>query len=282
MNNDLYICLNGRFVQEQQVLSPDNRAFRYGDGLFETMRLRQGNLLWVHSHFERLLAGMFTLGIDSSLFNPVEISRQILELASLNQISNGRVRVAVFREEGGNYKPESDRFEYIITISPLPDENYRLNTKGLRLGLYTEIRKPANMLSTLKSSNALLYVMASRYARDHSFDEVLILNEQGRICEASSSNVFLIFPGGRIISPASSEGILPGVMRKNIIVRMKEAGFQVEETQVLPEDLYRAEEIFLTNAIQGFRWVLSYRERRYYKNQVQEINNLLLPLQVGS
>lgn len=138
------------------------------------------------------------------------------------------------------------------------------------------------MLSTLKSSNALLYVMASRYARDHSFDEVLILNEQGRICEASSSNVFLIFPGGRIVRSSKFRRYTAGCYAQEHYCSHERGWFQVEETQVLPEDLYRAEEIFLTNAIQGIRWVLSYRERRYYKNQVQEINNLLLPLQVGS
>jgi branched-subunit amino acid aminotransferase/4-amino-4-deoxychorismate lyase len=141
--------------------------------------------------------------------------------------------------------------------------------------LFTEIRKPGNILASLKSSNALLYVLAGRFARDHAFDEALILNEQGRICEGSMSNIFLVFPGGKILTPSVSEGILPGVMRKNLIRCLSENGYQVDESQVMTEDLFRAEEIFMSNVVQGIRWVISYRERRYYSNHAKEIAALL-------
>lgn len=270
-----YICLNGRFIQDSLSVSYDNRAFRYGDGLFESIRLAGGKLLWIDEHFDRLMSGMFSLGMDSSLFNPVEICQKMLELATLNQLENARIRLNVFREAGGFYKPESDRYEYLISAEPIADKHYVLNEKGWKIGLFTEIRKPANMLTGIKSSNALLFVLAGRHARDQFWDEALILNEQGRICEGSMSNLFLVMSGGRIVTPAGSEGILPGVMRHTLIGLLRNQGFQVDETQVMPEDLFKAEEIFMTNAIQGIRWVLSYRERRYYNQHTQKIIGLL-------
>jgi branched-chain amino acid aminotransferase len=272
-----WVCFNGQFISEKRIFSHENRAFRYGDGLFETIRLADGHLHWIDDHFERLIAGMFTLGMDTTLFLPIEICNKILELARLNQWQNARIRLSVFREPGGAYKPDSDRYEYLISGSSLQDNTYHMNEKGWKIGLFTEIRKPANMLGSLKSANALLYVLAGRFARDNAFDEALILNEQGRICEGSTSNLFLVFPGGRLITPAGSEGILPGVMRKNLLRLMRSEGYQVEESQIMAEDLYKAEEIFLTNAIQGVRWVISYRERRYYCNTVRKISQLLLP-----
>ena len=142
--------------------------------------------------------------------------------------------------------------------------------------MYSEIRKPVNALAGIKSANALLYVLAARYARDNNWDEALILNEHGRICEANSSNVFLVLPDKRVLTPPVSEGILPGVMRKNMINWLKENSYQVDEAILLTEDFYRAEEVFLTNAVTGLRWVLAFREKRYFgtftKKLVDQLN----------
>jgi branched-chain amino acid aminotransferase len=270
------ICLNGIFLPENNAaIGVANRSFRYGDGLFETIRMRDGQLFFIDDHFERLIAGMFVLGLDTTLFNPLDICRDILELAGRMQHRSARIRLHVYRNEGGAYCPVTDSCSYLITSELLTDSFYNVNEKGWRLGLYSEIRKPVNSLSGIKSSSALLYVLAARFARENNLDECLLLNEHGRICEAGSSNVFLVLPGKKILTPAVSEGILPGVMRKNLIEWMRAQGIDVEEGMVLTEDLYRAEEVFMSNSIIGVRWGLSFRERRYYSNTARFLTEAL-------
>lgn len=270
------ICHNGIFLPEKEpMISVGNRSFRYGDGLFETIRMQDGQLFFIDDHFERLIAGMFVMGFDTTKFNPMDICKDMLELCAKMQIKSARIRLSLYRNEGGAYCPGTDSCSYVITCEPLVDPVFITNEKGWKLGLYSEIRKPVNSLAGIKSSSALLYVLAARFARDNNFDESLLLNEHGRICEATSSNVFLVFQGKRILTPAVSEGILPGVMRKNIITWLRNQQFEVEEGMVLTEDLYHAEEVFLSNAVMGVRWGISFREKRYYSNTARILTEAL-------
>jgi len=270
------ICHNGIFIPEAKApISVANRSFRYGDGLFETIRMQEGQLFFIDDHFERLIAGMFVLGLDTTRFNPLEICRDMLELSARMNLKSARIRLIVYRNEGGAYCPSTDSCSYIITSEPLADEVFIVNEKGWKMGLYSEIRKPVNSLSGIKSASSLIYVLAARFARENNFDECLLLNEHGRICEATSSNIFLVLPGKKILTPAISEGILPGVMRKNLISWMREQGVEVEEGMVMTEDLYRAEEVFMTNSAYGVRWGISFRERRYYSNTARWLTEAL-------
>ncbi|MEX1188750.1 MAG: aminotransferase class IV [Bacteroidia bacterium] len=266
------ISYNG-LIQNQNQLQhgAENRSFKYGDGVFETMHYSQGEIYFVDDHFERLVGGMFTLGLDTTLLYPIQICEDVKSLCEKKELESARVRLTVFRKEGGAYMPETDQFHVIITAEEIPSGGYHLNQKGLRLGLYSEIRKPVNALSGVKSANALLYVLAARYARDNGWDESLLLNENGRICEANSSNVFLVLADKRILTPPLSEGILPGVMRKNMIRWLRENNFQVDETVLLTEDFFRAEEVFLTNAVSGLRWAIAFREKRYFSTFTRKL-----------
>lgn len=272
------VCFNGRFLSEKEwIMGPGNRSFRYGDGVFESIRFQEGQLLFVDDHFERLVSGMYTLGLDTTFLNPMQICMEMLELCGRMQFISARVRLSIFRNEGGNYRPLTDQCSYLISAEALAEPSYTINEKGLRLGLYSEIRKPVNALSGIKSANALLYVLAARHARDNGWDEAVLINEHGRICEASSSNLFLVLPDKRILTPPVSEGILPGVMRKNLLRWFRENGYQAEEAIILTDDFYRAEEVFICNAIQGIRWVIAFRERRYFstfsRSIVPELNS---------
>ena len=270
------ICLNGRFQsQREQSLSPDNRAFLYGDGLFESIRISEGNLLFFDDHFERLIASMYVMGFDNTFFDPLKVFGEMEELIRRNQCKEGRLRLNVFRNSGGFYKPLTDQCSYLMTIQTVPEVALSINEKGLRLGLYSEIRKPLNALSGIKSASALLYVMAARQARESGWDDALILNEYGRICECSAANIFLLMPDKTIVTPALSEGILPGVMRKNLIRFMRENEMVVEERMVMTDDLFKADEIFLSNAIQGIQWVISFRERRYFSTFSRRLAELM-------
>jgi branched-chain amino acid aminotransferase len=270
MNNQL--SYDGVIMAETALqYGATNRSFRYGDGVFETIRFESSELFFIDDHFERLLSGMYALGLDTTLLNPIQVCDDILALCATKKLSSARVRISVYRKEGGAYCPETDQFHIIITADEIQEGSYQFNQKGLRLGMFSEIRKPINTLSGVKSANALLYVLACRHARDNSWDEALILNENGRICEACSSNVFLVLPDKRILTPPVSEGILPGIMRKNLISWLRDNGKEVEEVILLADDFYRAEEVFLTNVISGVRWVLAFREKRYFSSYTKKM-----------
>ena len=270
------VCFNGRFLNKEDLqISPENRSFRYGDGLFESIRLYQNKLLWIEDHFTRLQKGMKLLGMASESFIPEKLINDALDLAYRNEIHSGKIRLMVFRRDGGNYRPTTDDIDYLITIENLEEPEYRLNPTGLRLGLFDEILKPLNALAPLKTSNALLYVLAANYSRHHDFDEVVLLNEHRRICEGSISNVFLVMPDGWILTPPEKEGILPGVMRSVLLRILRKNGYRVIEKEILKDDLMKAEEIFLSNAIQGIRWVISFEKRRYYNKTSRDILTLL-------
>jgi branched-subunit amino acid aminotransferase/4-amino-4-deoxychorismate lyase len=269
---DTSICYNGEFFPESElILTSANRAFRYGDGLFETIRMQDGHLFFIDDHFERIIAGMFALGLDTTLFNPLQICQEILVLCDRKELRNARIRLAVFRNDGGAYCPVSDTCSYLITADPLSEPVYQLNEKGLRLGLYTEIRKPINALSGIKTANSLIYVLAARFAREQNWDDAILLNEHGRVCEATSSNLFIVLPDKRILTPPATEGILPGVLRKNLLSWLRANGYQIEEAILLTEDFYRAEEVFITNVIHGIRWAISFRERRFFSRVAREL-----------
>lgn len=265
------ICYNGQFLDKRDWnMGTENRSFLYGDGLFESIRFQDGSLIYIDDHLERLVSGMFTLGLDTTFFNPLQICDLMLELCKQNELIDARIRLTVFRDAGGFYKPSSDNCSYLIATEAINPALIK-SEKGVRLGLYSEIRKPINSLSGIKSSNGLLYVLAARYARENNWDDSIILNEHGRICESSNSNIFLVLPNKRILTPPISEGILPGVMRKNLIKWLRENEYQVDEAIVLTDDFYRAEEVFLSNAIQGVRWVIAFKERRYFSNVSRSI-----------
>lgn len=270
------VYFNGEFLFSNDVkFLPNNRAFQYGDGLFESIRIHQGIPIFIEDHLERLLAGMYALGLDSPFFDPVKVYNHTLQLSEENGVKEGRLRIHVFRNPGGFYLPHSDTGSMLMTIEPIEGELYQINERGLRLGLYSEIRKPVNLLSGIKSSSALLYVLAAREARQQGWDDALMLNEFGRICEATSSNIFLLMSDGKVLTPAVSEGILPGVFRKRLIQHLRDSGIEVEEGQVMHDDLYKAGEVWLTNSISGLRWAISWKERRYFGTTARKLSESL-------
>lgn len=238
------ICFNGQFLERDAWnMGPENRSFLYGDGLFESVRFQDGTLIYIDDKSGAFSKRHVHSRARYNVFNPLQICDLMLELCKQNELVDARIRLTVFRDAGGFYKPSSDNCSYLITAEAINPVLIK-NKKGARLGLYSEIRKPINSLSGIKSSNGLLYVLAARYARENNWDDSIILNEHGRICESSNSNIFLVLPNKRILTPPISEGILPGVMRKNLIKWLRENEYQVDEAIVLTDDFYRAEEVF--------------------------------------
>lgn len=261
----LFYNYNGTIIPaEQQVLRLQNRAFHYGDGLFESMRMIKGHLQFASLHAKRLQLGMKALEFDNYLVADAEFLREkARELSNRNKSKNGMLRLTIFRDSNGLYTPENQKFGYSMEWETLQDQQYSLNVKGLIVNVYEDMPKPINMLSNLKTCNSLNYVLAGIYKQKNRLDDAFILNQNGFLCEAISSNIFIKY-NGILYTPALSEGCIRGVMRQAVIDLALKNSIPVTEAQINPQILNEAEEVFLTDASRGIQWVLGFSRKRYF------------------
>ncbi|MEJ7558500.1 MAG: aminotransferase class IV [Pedobacter sp.] len=267
-----YILHNDEFfLSTQAVLTAQNRAFRYGDGLFESMRMCSGKLQFAEKHADRLTAGMKALKMEGAgLMDEYFLRQKASELAKRNKLKEGaRLRLSVYRADGGLYAPENNKTGYLLEASVMPSDRYELNKKGLIVNVFDEITKPTDKLSNFKTSNSLLYVMAGIYRKQNTLDDAFILNSNGFLCESISSNVFVVY-NKQIYTPALTEGCVAGVMRSVVMEIAKNDDLPLIEAQINPEVLKEAEEVFVTNAITGIQWVMGYGRKRYF-NEVSKL-----------
>ena len=266
-----FFIYNGKFFPDSEpVIHASSRGLRYGDGLFETMKLRSGEIIFAAEHFARLWHGMEFLQFYSpKLWSEERFSNEIFTLAAKNGLADARIRLTVICGEGGIYEALEKDPHYIIEATPLP-ENTLLNTNGLQLCIYRDAVKTIDRFSNLKHNNCLPYLMGAVFAKQQQCNEALILNNRGNICESTIANAFFI-KDSTISTPALSEGCIAGVMRNWLIEKIQEIGFTVNETTISTEDALAADEIFLSNSIQSCRWVAALDDIRYGNTLIEEI-----------
>ncbi|MCQ6958860.1 aminotransferase class IV [Mucilaginibacter aquariorum] len=275
----VYINFNGEILPADSILlTVANRAFKYGDGLFESMRLMKGKLKFPELHAERLQKGMKALKIDGySQADSWFLKEKVEELARRNKIKHGRLRLTVYRDAEGLYAPTQNKMAYCLEIQPLDEPRYFLNERGLIMDVYTELPKPLNWLSNIKTCNSLVYVMAGIYKQQNKLDDVFLINQNRFLCEANSSNIFVWYQN-HLYTPALSEGCVEGVMRRVVIQLALDNNIPITEAQINPEILNAADEVFLTNATKGIQWVMGYGVKRYFnrisKALMDELNKL--------
>lgn len=267
-----YINFNGNVVpEEQEIFSVENRGFRYGDGLFETMLYKDGDIRFLSFHVERLQKGMEMIQLDdANLFDEFFIRSRSEELIRKNNMlgQQVRIRLIVFRSGGGLYSPTTNKPGFVLLVQRI-EPNLRDKKVGLIVGLYNEFKKPYSDLSKIKSLNSQIYVLAGIYKKKMAYDDVLILNQEGYLCESLTSNIFVYYEKV-LYTPALSEGCIEGVMRRVVMDMAQSEGIEVVEAQISPEIMKRADEIFCTNAVQGVQWVMGYKQKRYF-NKISRI-----------
>ncbi len=273
-----FLC-NGRLLPDDAAIAgPCNRGLRYGDAVFETIRCRNGKPLHADLHFARLWKGMAVLGFECPpTFTPAFLEAAICRLLEANgHRQMARVRLQVFRKDGGLFDPVNHQPSWFIESWELPEQHSALNSNGLVLGLYTGAWKSCDELANLKHSNFLPYLLAARHAQQLRWNEALILNQHGRLCDSTTANLFIIREG-TVYTPALSEGCVAGTLRQQLLHGLPAAGIPVQECALTPDDLLSAEEVFLTNAIRPIRWVQSFGDQTYSNRQCTEIYQLLMP-----
>lgn len=260
------LSFNGKIISRSEFcLSPANRAFRYGDGLFESICIRQGKILWETEHYQRLSKGADLLKLNlHPEWSQEFFNKTITSLFNVNHKNNAsaRIRLTLFRNDGGLYTPFTNNASFLVESEPLDNNHFVLNTKGINVAIYSDIPKQYNILSGIKSINAQLYVLASIFKRHYGYGDALIINEEGMISEATASNVF-IYKKGKLITPPLSQACVEGIMRAIVIKIVNESGVSFEEAKISPDNLVEADELFLTNAITGIKWVKEFSGKKY-------------------
>ena len=268
--------MNGDLVPgEHAAISLDNRAFHYADGLFESIRVVNGKACFLDAHWTRLVEGMKVLRIEQPKgLDEGSLVTCITRLVEACGLPNGRLRLTVFRDSPGYFRPRSHEGGFTLELKPVPSPNYILNHQGLTVDLYPEMRKAVNMLSVNKTLNCQLYVMASLWCMERGLDDCLLQNDRGNIIESSSGNLFIV-SNGVLYTPSLSDGCIGGVMRMQIINLAIANGIKVYECSLNPQNLLAADELFFTNASRGPQWVSGYRTKRYTHRMALHLVELL-------
>ena len=265
---------NGRLIPENEFkLQNTNRAFKYGDGLFDTLKSEKGKISYLEDHYFRLMASMRMLRMDIPMnFTLSFYEEAIKKTLEANKISgNGRIRVTVFRKDGGFYLPEDLGINFLIEVYPFEvkiDDIYEIE-------LYKDFPVTTGLLGTLKTTNRLINVLAGIYADENEYDNCILLNDKKNVAEAINANIFIV-KNGTVSTPSLSEGCVKGIIRMKIIQLLKkDRTYRIEEREISPFELMHADEVFLTNSLFGVKSVTKFRKKDYKNEAGMYVSNLL-------
>ncbi len=268
-----YVNHNGKLLDDRKaVVGAGNRALRYGDGLFETIKADKGELVFATDHFVRLWDGLTRMKFQIPRHLTAEkLQQEIKELLEKNkQHKLSRVRLVMMRGDGGLYDEISHFPEYLVQTWPLHDNAGQWNSNGLVMGIYAHAKKCRDAFSDIKHNNFLPYVMAALHAKEQKWNDAVVLNDAGRVCDSSIANIFIVRKE-KIHTVPIAEGCIAGIMRKNIIRLLAEKNIPVLESPVTVEELLDADEVFLSNSIFNIRWVQRIGDKQYSNSLIREI-----------
>ena len=268
-----YFFFNGKtYKEEYPILSANNRGLRYGDGLFETIKSIKARVQFIDEHFARLWKGLQVLQFNiPKHFTPDYLQDAIITLLKKNGHDKmARIRLTVFRGNGGLYDEINHKPNVLIQTWALPDDTGEWNSNGLVLGVYTDVKKSCDILSNLKHNNFLPYSLAAIYAKKEKWNDAVLQNTEGGLCDTTIANIFLI-KNEVIYTPALQQGCIAGIIRKNTINQLAATNYKLVEGRVSADDLLEADEVFLTNSIYNLRWVQGFAGKKYTNLQTQKI-----------
>jgi branched-chain amino acid aminotransferase len=242
-----------------------NRAFLYGDAVFETLKIVQGKVLFLEDHYFRLMASMRILRMEIPMnFTMEYFEEQLLSVVKLNGFEDAaRARITIYRNDGGYYLPTTNTISFLIHTSSLDNQAYVWEEKTCEVDLYKDFYISKQLISTLKTTNKVIHVTASIYADENGFDNCILLNDSKNVVEVLQGNLFML-QGNKLITPPVAEGCINGIMRKQVLVLAKKVeGLEVVEEVISPFDLQKADELFFTNVIKGIQSITKYRKKEF-------------------
>ena len=253
---------NGNLVAFEDVkITPHNRAYKYGDSVFETIKVINGKLVFWEEHYFRLMASMRMLRMKIPMNFTLEfLEKEILKIVKVtNSNTTLRIRLTITRKDGGFYLPLTNEVDYLIEsreIRFLTKDNYKVD-------LFKDFYLYSGHLSTIKTNNKLIHTLASIFAKENDLDNCILLNERKGIVEATNATLFLI-KGNTIKTPLLSEGCLKGIAREKVInIIESNNDYDIEETVISPFEIQKADEVFITNSIIGIQPITNYRKKTF-------------------
>ena len=271
------INFNGNIQDTSNFAIENNRGFLFGDAIFETIKVNGTKILFLEEHYLRLMASMRICRMEIPMNFTMEfMEEEILKLIEIqsNKISN-RIRFSVFRSADGFYNPTSNDVQFVITCSKLSSEKYVFLPLNYEVELFKDFHVSKHLLSTLKTNNKMINVVASVFAKENGFDNCLLINDDKNVVEAINGNLFMKM-GNQLITPPTLDGCLNGIMRKQILaIANKMENIEMIEKSISPFDLQKADELFISNVITGIQPITKYRKKEFTSELSKEITELL-------
>lgn len=283
MHNGNKYLLNAVIIDESRLPKAfDNRGFLYADGFFETIRSIEGRIPLFDLHHGRIIDSLSAYQMEMPAWLEKDALLHHLEelYKESNLLGDARIRLTIYRNGDGRYTPDSNLASGIASIEQLDGNGFELNDKGIAIGLYQDLAKTTSRFSNFKNLHSQLFIQAGIYAERNGLGDVLILNDHNQLIEATSSNIFLVL-GGALHTPKLEAGPVGGVMRAAIINLAISLNIKVYECNLEAHELIKADEVFLTNAVNGIQWVASFRTKRYFnKTASMLLSNLRTHLDI--
>ncbi len=246
------LYLNGKFVEHLDAsLDPLDRGVLLGDGLFETIRCEEGQLVYHVAHFSRLARSARVVEIPWNMppEQLVEICHQVLDA---NNHGRARLRITLTRGElAGSPEIGGHQSAPTLIVHAQGIDQDALDAARRRGWSARVVSFPLNHrspLSEVKSTSYQERVLARHVARRDGMDEGLMLNTDGLLAEGAMSNLFIV-RGGTVYTPPVCDGALPGIVRLKVGLICARLGIGYEEVSLTLENLHAADEAFMTNAI---------------------------------
>lgn len=274
------INFNGDLLYSENLkLSLENRAFKYGDAIFETIKVQGKKVVFWEDHYFRLMASMRMLRMKIPMEFTLEfLQQEILKTVAVQEeASSYRVRLNIFRKDGGLYTPKTNKIDFTIEVK---ENTYRAK-EIYSLDVYKDFYNYSGLLSTIKTNNRMLNTLASVFAEENDLDNCILLNEKKGVVEVTNGNIFVL-KGNIIKTPALTEGCIKGIVRKKVIDLIdKNKDLSIEETSISPFEVQKADEVFITNAIIGIQPVTSYKKKSFTTELGNKLANSLRVLQIA-
>ena len=275
------INFNGELLLEENInLTIENRGFKYGDAIFETVKVNSGKVVFWEDHYFRLMASMRMLRMKIPMQFTLEfLEQEILKTVAIQHKSDSfRVSLNVYRKDGGLYTPKTNEIDYLVDVKA---NTYKEKEK-YTVDVFKDFYNYSGLLSTIKTNNRMVNTLASIYAKENDLDNCVLINEKKGVVEVTNANIFIL-KGNVVKTPALAEGCIKGIVRGKVIdIISKNENFTLEETNISPFEIQKADEVFISNAIIGVQGVTNYKKKSFKTDFSAKIAKSLKVLEVTS
>jgi len=248
MDKELLIYIDGEYYPKSQAkISVYDHGLLYGDGVFEGIRVYKGVVFKLKEHVERLYDSAHSIMLQMPLTKE-QMTNAVLETLRKNKLRDGYIRLIVTRGIGdlGLDPRKCPKASTIIIADTIKVYAGEAKEKGITTIISWVRRDPVDATThEIKSLNYLNSVMAKIEANISGVDEAICLDKNGCVCEGVGENVFIV-KKGKIFTPPSSVGALPGITAVTVVELAQKLGYNVTETNVTPNQLFNADEVFFT------------------------------------